>query len=253
MLKTRVIPCLLLRGRGLYKTVKFKNPKYVGDPVNAVKIFNEKEVDEIILLDIAATAERREPNFELIRDVASECFMPLTYGGAVSSLEHIRKLQRLGVEKVSLNSAAYRDRKTVAVACDTFGSSSVIAAIDTRKTILGKDEVWIDGGRTNTHSDPVQYAKELERLGVGEILVNSIDRDGTMTGYNTELLRKIASAVKLPIIACGGAGSLAHMGEAVREAGISAVAAGSMFVFHGKHRAVLINYPSRSQLEEYLP
>ncbi|MBL8395866.1 MAG: imidazole glycerol phosphate synthase subunit HisF [Candidatus Accumulibacter sp.] len=249
MLKPRVIPCLLLRGRGLYKTVKFTDPKYVGDPVNAVKIFNEKEVDELILLDITATPEQRGPNYALIEDIASECFMPLSYGGGVTSMDQVRRLHRLGVEKVSLNTAAFNDRQLVREACDTFGSSSVIAAIDVRKTLFGKYEVWTGCGRVNTKVDPVGYAEELAELGVGEILVNSIDRDGAMTGYDLPLLTKIAARVDTPVIACGGAGSLEHIREVLTGAQVSAVAAGSLFVFHGKHKAVLINYPSPGELE----
>ncbi len=253
MLKTRVIPSLLLRGRGLYKTVRFKDPKYVGDPVNAVKIFNEKEVDEIIVLDISATTEKKEPNFALIEEIASECFMPLGYGGGVTTIDQMRRLYRLGVEKIALNTAAFTDRHLVEAGCKTFGSSSVIASIDTKSTLFGKREVWINGGRVNTKVDPVRYAEQLARLGVGEILVNSIDRDGTMSGYDIELLKMLSAAVDVPIIACGGAGSLEHMQEAVTTAGVPAVAAGSMFVFHGRHRAVLINYPARAELEARLP
>lgn len=250
MLKPRVIPCLLLRGRGLYKTVKFADPKYVGDPVNAVKIFNEKEVDELLLLDITATPEKREPNYELIGDIAGECFMPLGYGGGVTSVEQIRRLHRMGVEKVSLNSAAFRDRRLVQESCDVFGSSSIVAAIDVKKTLFGKYEVWINAGKTNTKEDPVRYAQELAKLGVGEILVNSIDRDGTMAGYDITLLKNIAAAVDTPVIACGGAGSMDHLRDAIANTGVNAVAAGSMFVFHGKHKAVLINYPTSAQLED---
>ncbi|KNE28293.1 AglZ/HisF2 family acetamidino modification protein [Achromobacter spanius] len=250
MLKTRIIPCLLLRGRGLYKTVKFKDPTYVGDPVNAVKIFNEKEVDELILLDITATQEKREPSFEMIEDIASECFMPLSYGGGVTTMQQMRRLYRLGVEKISLNAAAFTNRKLIQESCATFGSSSVIASIDVKKTFLGKYEVWINGGKTNTKEDPIRYAEDLSKAGVGEILVNSIDRDGTMTGYDVSFLEKMSAAVDTPIIACGGAGSLQHMREAIDKAHVPAFAAGSMFVFHGKHRAVLINYPSQKELDQ---
>lgn len=253
MLKTRVIPSLLLRGRGLYKTRQFKDPKYVGDPVNAVKIFNEKEVDELILLDISATAEKKEPDFGLVEEIASECFMPLSYGGGVTTIEQMRRLYRLGVEKISLNTAAFTDRRLVEVASRTFGSSSVIVSIDTKSSLFGKREVWINGGRVNTKEDPLRYAEQLARLGAGEILVNSIDRDGTMSGYDIVFLRMLSATVGVPIIACGGAGSLEHMQEAVTEAGVTAVAAGSMFVFHGRHRAVLINYPARAVLEARLP
>nr|WP_227494078.1 AglZ/HisF2 family acetamidino modification protein [Ramlibacter pallidus] len=248
-MKPRVIPCLLLRGRGLYKTVRFAEPKYVGDPVNAVKIFNEKEVDELLLLDITATVEKRDPNFELIADIAGECFMPLGYGGGVGSIDQIRKLHRMGVEKVCLNSSAFRNPRLVQESCDMFGSSSIVAAIDVKKTLFGKHEVWIDSGRTNTREDPVRHAEKLAELGVGEILVNSIDRDGTMSGYDAALLKKVASAVDTPVIACGGAGTLDHIREAL-QAGVSAAAAGSMFVFHGKHRAVLINYPPPETLAQ---
>ena len=249
MLKPRVIPCLLLRGRGLYKTVKFGDPKYVGDPVNAVKIFNEKEVDELLLFDITATPEKREPNYELIGDIAGECFMPLGYGGSVTSIAQIRRLHRMGVEKVSLNTAAFQDRRLLQESCDVFGSSSIVAAIDVKKTLFGKYEVWINSGKTNTKEDPVRYAEQLAKLGVGEILVNSIDRDGTMAGYDNTLLKNIASAVDTPVIACGGAGTLDHLRDTIAHTGVNAVAAGSMFVFHGKHKAVLINYPPPAQLE----
>lgn len=248
MLKPRVIPCLLLSGRGLYKTVKFNNPKYVGDPVNAVKIFNEKEVDELLLLDITATTENREPNYELIGDIASECFMPLAYGGGIKSIEQIRKLHRVGIEKVCLNTAAYLDPKFVKESCEIFGSSSIVAAMDVKKNFFGRYEVYVSSGKSNTKQDPVAYAKHLERLGVGEIFVNSVDRDGMMSGYDLVLLKSIALSVDTPVIGCGGAGSLEHVKVAIAEAGVNAVAAGSMFVFHGKHKAVLINYPSPIEL-----
>lgn len=252
MLKPRVIPCLLLRNRGLYKTVKFGDPKYVGDPVNAVKIFNEKEVDELMLFDITATPEKREPNFALIGEIAGECFMPFSYGGGVTSVDQVRRLHRIGVEKVSLNSAAFQNRRLVQESCELFGSSSIVASIDVKKTFLGKYEVWINGGKTNTKEDPVRYAEQLATLGVGEILVNSIDRDGTMTGYDNALLKKVMSAVSTPVIACGGAGTLDHLRETIAQTGVSAVSAGSMFVFHGKHKAVLINYPTPAQLESLM-
>lgn len=249
MLRARVIPCLMLRGRGLYKSVKFSSPKYVGDPINAVKIFNEKEVDELIILDTTASLERREPNYDLIGDIASECFMPLAYGGGISSIEHIRQLHRIGVEKVCLNSAAFRNRELVQNACDTFGSSSIIVSVDVKKSFFGKHEVWIDSAKTGTKADPVGYVKELEALGVGEILINSVDRDGTMQGYDLDLLSRVTGAVNTPVIACGGAGTLGHMSAAIHEAHVSAVAAGSMFVFHGKHKAVLINYPDPVEVQ----
>lgn len=252
MLTTRIIPCLLLKGSGLYKTVKFKDVKYVGDPINAVKIFNEKEVDELVVLDIEATPKKRGPSFDLIRDIASECFMPLSYGGGITSLAEIRTLHRLGVEKVCINSAALLNPDLVRAACADFGTSSVVGAIDVKRSLFGRYEVWIDGGRTNTKQDPIQHALRLEALGVGEIFLNSIDRDGTMSGYDTDLIKRISSEVSTPIIACGGAGTLEHIKQATEIGGVNAVAAGSMFVFHGKHRAVLINYPSPKDLERSL-
>jgi len=222
----------------------------VGDPVNAVKIFNEKEVDEILLLDITATPERREPNYELIGDIASECFMPLTYGGGVCSIAQVRNLHRVGVEKVCLNTAAFYDRRLVEESCGSFGSSSIVACIDVKKNFFGKYEVWVNCGKTNTKEDPVSYAEQLAKLGVGEIMVNSIDRDGTMSGFDLPFLKSICSAVDTPMIACGGAGTLDHLREVISLAKVNAVAAGSLFVFHGKHKAVLINYPTPSQLEE---
>jgi cyclase len=245
MLTTRIIPVLLLRRSGLYKTKKFRDPKYVGDPINAVKIFNDKEVDEIIVLDVEATAERREPDYARIEDIASECFMPLCYGGGINSVDQMRHLQRIGVEKVCLNSAAFRTPELVQAACDTLGASSVVASIDARRSFLGRNyEVCIDAGRTNTKVDPIAHAKRMAELGVGEILINSIDRDGTMGGYDVELVSRVSSSVDVPVIACGGCGSIEDMRQVVQEGGVSAVAAGSVFVFHGKHRAVLINYPT---------
>ncbi|MGX9389285.1 AglZ/HisF2 family acetamidino modification protein [Nitrobacteraceae bacterium UC4446_H13] len=249
MLKSRVIPCLLLSGVGLYKTVKFKEPRYIGDPVNAVRIFNEKEVDEILVLDIEASPKNRGPNFDLIRDIAGECFMPLAYGGGVSSVEEMRLLQRIGVEKVSINTAAFRNPDMIKAAVDALGSSSIVVGIDVKRTLLGKYEVWIGGGRVNTKTDPVGYAERLNELGVGEILVNSIDRDGTMSGYDIPLIKKISDSVDTPVIACGGAGSLADMHDVISRGGIEAAAAGSLFVFHGRHKAVLISYPSRQEME----
>lgn len=249
MLKSRIIPCLLLCGVGLYKTVKFKDPRYIGDPVNAVRIFNEKEVDEILVMDIEASHEKRGPNFDLIRDIAGECFMPLAYGGGITSIEEIRALQRIGVEKVAINSAAFRDPNLIKAAVDILGSSSIVVGIDVKRTLLGKHEVWIDGGRINTKADPVEYAQRLNSFGVGEILVNSIDRDGTMSGYDVPLVKKISDSVSTPVIACGGAGSLADMHEVISRGGIEAAAAGSLFIFHGRHKAVLISYPSRQEME----
>lgn len=248
MLFTRVIPCLLLKGSGLVKTVKFKDPKYVGDPRNALKIFNEKEADEIVILDISATLENRSPNFELIREVVDEAFMPLGYGGGIKNIEEIRRLLNIGVEKAIINTAAFQNPHLIEEAAKIFGSQSIVISIDIKKSLLGSSLVYVSNGKTSTKLDPVIYAKKMESLGAGELLINSIDRDGTMTGYDVQIIKQIADAVTIPVVACGGAGKLADLRVAVKEGGASAVAAGSLFVFHGKHRAVLISYPDADEL-----
>lgn len=252
MIKTRVIPCLLLKNNGLVKTRKFNNPKYLGDPINIVKIFNDKEVDEIIFLDITATKENRGPNYSIVSDIASECFMPLSYGGGIKNIEEIRTLLKIGVEKVALNTSAVTNPALIKEAADLFGSSTIIASIDVKQNLFGKYEVFINGGTRNTKIDPVAHAKQLEQLGVGEILINSIDRDGVMKGYDLEIIKRISNAVEIPVVACGGAGTLQHLKEAVELGNASAVAAGSIFVYKGPHNAVLISYPSQSELKSYL-
>jgi cyclase len=252
MLRTRVIPCLLLKGKGLVKTIKFKDPKYVGCPINAVRIFNEKEVDELIFLDILASVEQKEPLFKFIAEVASECFMPICYGGGIRSLGDIERLFHLGVEKVSLNTIAFQNRSLIREAAKLFGSQSIVVSLDVKRTFFGKYEVYTLNGRKNTKQDPVQCAQDMEELGAGEILLNSIDRDGAMQGYDIPMIRRVTEAVNIPVIASGGAGNIHHFSEAVKQGGASAVAAGSMFVFHGKYRAVLITYPEVSELEPVL-
>lgn len=249
MLRTRVIPSLLLQGQGLVKTVQFRKPSYVGDPINAIKIFNDKEVDELVLLDIAASREGRGPAFEIIEDIASECFMPLGYGGGIRSLEDIRRILATGVEKVVLNTAALANPGLIDAAAAEVGSQSVVVSIDARRKLLGGYEVWGSGGTRASQREPAEFAREVAARGAGEILLNSIDRDGTQKGFDLELVRRVSSAVDVPVIACGGAGSLTHFREAV-DAGASAVAAGSLFVYVGRHRAVLINYPEYRELED---
>jgi cyclase len=244
MLNHRVIPCLLLRNGGLVKTRKFKNGVYVGDPINAIRIFNEKEVDELVLLDIHASLDKREPDYNLISEIASECFMPLAYGGGVTSMEQIHRLLRLGVEKVILNTALHRDPAFVREAVVTFGSQAITASIDVRRKLFGRREVMTLAGSQPTGKEPVQTARHAESLGVGEILLTSIDDEGSMDGYDIDLLTKVSQAVNVPVIASGGAGTLDHFRAAVREGHASAVSAGSMFVFYGPHRAVLISYPT---------
>lgn len=248
MLLTRVIPCLLLRNQGLVKTVKFKDPKYVGDPINAVKIFNDKEIDELLFLDITATNERKRPPLKVISEIASECFMPLAYGGGIRTLDDLREIFTVGVEKVCINSYAVEDPAFIGKAADIFGSQSIVVSIDVKKSLLGRYEVHTHGGTRNAKLDPVKHAVAMEQMGAGELFINSIDRDGTMQGYDIGLIRKVASAVRIPVIACGGAGKLADLTDAWKNGGASAVSAGSMFVFHGKHRAVLISYPRQEEL-----
>lgn len=245
MVGIRVIPCLLWQGGGLVKTTKFKQPNYIGDATNAIRIFNEKEVDELMLLDIEASVKGRRPNLDLIRQIASECFMPLAYGGGVSTLEDIRNILSLGVEKVCINSKAVQDPEFIRQAGATFGNSTIVVCIDYRKTLLGKNVVTGLSGSNKSKYDPLQFAKLMEEMGAGELVLNSIDRDGTMTGYDIEMIRKVTDAVSIPVIALGGAGTTQHLFEAIDQTHVSAVAAGSMFVYQGKHKAVLINYPDR--------
>jgi imidazole glycerol-phosphate synthase subunit HisF len=249
MVQTRVIPCLLLRNRGLVKTVKFKNPTYLGDPINVVKIFNDKEVDELVFLDITATVERKGPPFKLLSEIASECFMPLAYGGGIRTLEDIRTILSVGVEKIAINSYAVENPNFIRAVADLFGSQSIVVSIDVKKSLFGKYELFSHSGTKKTGLDPIKFAVEMERLGAGELLLNSIDRDGMMQGYDLELIKKVADSVNIPVVACGGAHTINDLGDAVKKGGASAVAAGSMFVFHGPHRAVLISYPTPQELK----
>ncbi len=248
MLMPRVIPCLLLKGEGLVKTEGFKKPKYVGDPINAVKIFNDKEVDELIFLDIAANKNGKGPMLELISKITSECFMPLGYGGGITNIKMMQKIFELGVEKIIVNSAAFEQPDLIREASNQFGNQSVVVSVDVKKTIWGKQRVFIKGGKLNTGADPVSYARKMEKLGAGEIFLNSINLDGKMTGYDIRLIKMVSDAVSIPVIACGGAGNMEDFGKALDRGEASAVAAGSLFVFHGKHRAVMINYPSYEKL-----
>ncbi|WP_027906861.1 AglZ/HisF2 family acetamidino modification protein [Pseudomonas taiwanensis] len=248
MIRRRVIPCLLLKARGLVKTVKFKDPKYVGDPINAVRIFNEKEVDELVLLDIDASRNNSEPNYELIAEVAGECFMPICYGGGIKTLEHAEKLFALGIEKISINTAALADLSVIRQVAQKFGSQSVVGSIDCRKGFWGGYSVYSESGTKDMKRTPVEWAQLLEKAGVGEIFLNSVDRDGTQKGFDVALVESVVSQVHVPVIACGGAGSTEDLVDLFERTSVSAVAAGSLFVFHGKHRAVLISYPDLNKL-----
>lgn len=247
MIRNRVIPCLLLKGNGLVKTEKFKNPKYVGDPINAVKIFNTKEVDELIFLDTTAFKRNTPPNYQMIANIATECFMPFCYGGGIRTLEEAKQILSIGAEKISINSSALQNRGFITRLSEHIGRQSIVISMDIKKTLLGRYVVYSHTMQKTFTSHPVAFAKEMEASGAGEILVNSVDRDGMMSGYDLKLIKMVADAVTIPVIASGGAGDLSHFRQAV-EAGATAVAAGSMFVFIGKHRAVLINYPAYEEI-----
>lgn len=253
MNKTRVIPILLLRGKGLVKTVKFKDPKYIGDPINSVRIFNEKEVDELVFLDITATPEGRGPDFELLADIAGEAFMPMAYGGGITSLDQVQRIFAMGFEKVVIDTAAYWAPQLIRDAVAIYGSQSIVGCVDVRRTLLGRYELHSHAGKTRQSIGLLEHVSALELLGVGEIIVNSVDRDGTQSGYDLKLLLQVSSAVSVPVVACGGASGLDDFVAAVEQGGASAVAAGSLFVFVGPHRAVLINYPDRAELGRRLP
>lgn len=245
--RKRVIPILLLQDGGLVKTTKFKKPVYVGDPINAVKIFNDKEVDELIFLDITATRAGTGIPYKKIEEIASECFMPVCYGGGITNIDEIRKILYLGIEKVAINSAAANNMRFVEDASKEFGASTVVVSVDIAKNFWGKYEVVISGGTKAISTDIFRYVKQIEEAGAGEILINSVDRDGLMKGYDLELIKKVTSIVNIPVVAAGGAGTVQDFSLAVQN-GASAIAAGSMFVFKGKHRAVLINYPNYETL-----
>jgi len=244
----RIIPCLLLRNSGFVKTRRFVDPVYLGDCFNTVRLFSEKEADELVILDITATPAGRPPNFDLLKQLAGECFMPVAYGGGIKSMDEMRRLFKAGFEKVVLNTEANRNPKLVEEAAREFGSQSVIVSIDVRRKVFGRYEVFVNGGRQATGFDPLAAAKRASDSGAGEVLLTSIDRDGLMEGYDLEITRRVADAIPVPLVACGGAGKLSHFREVFHDGRASAAAAGSLFVFVGKHRAVLITYPSQSDL-----
>lgn len=248
MLRPRIIPCLLVHKGGLVKTVRFGSSKYVGDPINAVKIFNEKEVDELIVLDIDATAQGREPDYSLISNLAAECRMPLCYGGGVRRADQVQKIVGLGVEKVAMSAAAVEHPELISEAAERVGSQSVVVVMDVKKAgLLRRYSVFTHNGTRSAGLDPVAFAQRAEELGVGEIVVNSIDCDGAMTGYDVELAARVRVAVRVPMTILGGAGSLIDIEALIRQFGVIGLAAGSLFVFKGRYRAVLINYPNREE------
>lgn len=242
MISTRVIPILLLKGEGLVKTICFKDPTYIGDPINVVRIFNEKEVDEIVILDITATKENRDPKYEWIKDIVSESFMPLAYGGGIKNLEQIKRLFGIGIEKVILNSALC-NLELINKASNIYGNQSIVASIDAKKTFLGDYQIYTCSGTKRENHNLTGFVKKIVDAGIGEIIIQSINREGTMKGYDIELLKKVSNSVNVPVIASGGAGSLNDFKDAIQKGNATAVAAGSLFIYKGIHNAVLINYP----------
>lgn len=251
MLRPRITPCLLVHEGGLVKTVRFRDPTYVGDPINAVRIFNEKESDELVVLDIDATANGVAPDFEMIANLAAECRMPLCYGGGVTTVEQAKKIISLGVEKVALSAAAVADPGLISAISDAIGRQSTVVVIDVRKrTLGGKYDVYTHNGTRKAGVTAIEFAQAMEAAGAGEIVLNAIERDGLMKGYDLALARQLRAAVNVPISILGGAGSLDDIEELIREVGVLGAVAGSLFVFKGKYRAVLINYPQPGAKEE---
>jgi len=244
MLRARVIPCLLIHNKGLVKTVKFSDAKYVGDPINAVKIFNEKEVDELVVLDIDATVNSREPDYSQIEKLAAECRMPLCYGGGIRSVEQARKIIELGVEKVALSNAAINDPQLVSAIANVIGRQSVVGVLDVKKSMFGGYSVYTHNGQRKVKADLVDLLARLEKSGLGEILINSIDNDGMMKGYDLKLAEKVREAVSVPITILGGAGSKQDVFDLINHFKVIGASAGSLFVFKGVYKAVLINYLS---------
>jgi len=248
MLNPRIIPCLLVKDKGLVKTINFKNPKYVGDPINAVRIFNEKEVDELIVLDIDATTENRDPDFKMIEHLAAECRMPLCYGGGIKAVDQAETIIGLGVEKIAVSSAAIENSDLITNITERLGNQSVVVVLDVKKNMIGnRYEVRTHNGQKKTGKCPIELAKQMERLGAGEIVINSIDNDGIMKGYDLALVDKIQASISVQLTILGGAGSLHDIGQLISRYGVIGAAAGSLFVFKGVYRAVLINYPNRAE------
>ncbi|MAW84555.1 MAG: imidazole glycerol phosphate synthase subunit HisF [Crocinitomicaceae bacterium] len=248
MLRSRIIPCLLVHNKGLVKTVKFKDPKYVGDPINAVKIFNEKEVDELMVLDIDATREKREPNLEMIKNLADKCRMPFCYGGGITTTEQARKIISLGAEKVALSNSALNNIELCQDIGSIIGNQSVVVVIDVKKKkLFGGYDICTHNGTKKSKWKLDDLIEKLEEIGIGEIVINSIDNDGMMQGYDNNLIESIRKKCSMPLTVIGGAGTLNDIKNLISKFKIIGAAAGSLFVFKGKYRAVLINYPNRQE------
>jgi imidazole glycerol-phosphate synthase subunit HisF len=246
--RPRLIPCLSIQDRGLVKTTKFSNPRYLGDPINAVKIFNGKGVDELCVLDITASYENRGPDFDYLKDIASEAFMPLSYGGGITDIEQIKKLFFIGYEKVVINTSFIKKPHLIIEAANYAGSQSITVSIDVKNEWFGKKFCYINDGKTKVSSDPVALARKAEELGAGEILLNSIDRDGTMEGYDIKLVKEVVNAVSIPVVASGGAKDINDFKEVLQVGGAHAAAAGSLYVYYGSQKAVLITGPTEEEL-----
>lgn len=244
MLRPRIIPCLLVKNKGLVKTVKFKDGKYLGDPINAVRIFNEKEADELMVIDIDATHNNNEPDYKMIENLASECRMPLCYGGGIKTLEQAQRIFSLGVEKIAISSAAIQNPSIVSDIASKVGNQSVVVVLDVKKKMFGGYDMYTHNGKKNININPIDFAIKMEKEGAGEIVINSIDNDGVMKGYDLDLIEKIRNSISLPLTVLGGAGDLKDIGGLIQKYGIIGAAAGSLFVFKGKYKAVLINYPN---------
>nr|WP_294995047.1 AglZ/HisF2 family acetamidino modification protein [uncultured Sediminibacterium sp.] len=252
MIRARVIPALLLSGESLVKTTNFKKPKYIGDPINTVRIFNELEVDELMFLDINASVESQPPNLKILSEIANECFMPLAYGGGIQDISMAKSIFDIGFEKVVLNSVAHKNPKLISELSEHYGAQAVVVSIDVKKSLFGKYEVWTNGGKVNTKRNPVEWASEMEQLGAGEILITSIDKEGTWGGFDLSLICKVTAAVNLPVIAHGGCGKVDDIQKAVKQANASAVALGSMVVYQQKDMGVLVNFPDHDSLNAIL-
>jgi len=248
MFRPRVIPVLLLKNKGLVKSIKFKNYRYIGDPINAVKIFNDLKADELVFLDIMASKENRTISLDFVKNVGEEANMPFAVGGGITTIKHIQDIISAGAEKVIINTQAGMNPDFIRTAADTFGSSTIVVCMDVKKNFFGTYKTWTLGGKKSTGYNPIDYAKLMQDLGVGELIVQSIERDGLMKGYDVELLKDISESVTIPVVALGGAGNLMHMKQAYREACINGLAAGSMFVYHGQRKGVLINYPDYEEI-----
>ncbi len=249
MHRARIIPVLLLKGHGLVKSQRFTDYTYVGDPMNAIRIFNEKETDELILLDIMASKSGRGPDMEYLRKLTDECFMPLAYGGGITTIDQMHELFRMGIEKVILNSAVLDNLNLVSEAASVFGRQSVVGCIDYTNKILGGRKTFSHTGQKAKISNPMDFAKALEDAGCGEIMIQHVDRDGMQTGFDLDFCHQMAKTVSIPVVACGGGGTLEHFRSVLLDGQVSAAAGGSFFVFRGKHRAVLITYPKPDDIE----